>query len=332
MRIERKLSRREFVTATGLGLVGIALALLGDRTGWDPVFKIEFDKDNESLSFDEAATLAIRLDRAVDALPDIVPNATPAGLYRYAAEILPQFEYEGIVPRTAVPDEVAFALFLTDPQSHNHVLGRSDCENWAVLNARMGNPISSWYQDDIVAVLTHELAHVAQGKSICRVEDRGLVENSAQIAAVEVMAGLGLAGNAEFLGAAVEELRGMAISTAYGLALQEGKLDDFIKLRSRVSPGAASMARFERSRRRWADDPDQLAIILDRYSIQPLNMIVRAIRENGAEITGLAFPAVFGTIFGGSARFDYTPQPIKLDDTKYLLEYLEEIVADTKEK
>ena len=251
-------------------------------------------------------------------------------LYKYAAEIIPQFAYEGFEVRPKFPPKIEYILF-DDGNTANHVLGRSNCRDYAVLNVRMALPRSSWGDGEELFTLIHELAHTQQGqtKDGCGNPDIALIENSAQIASIEVASGLANQGNTEYFVALVGELRGMAISTAYGAAIREKRMDDFRTLRGELSPGAMSEARFAKSERRWSNDQGSLMEIIRRYNETPLQMIIKAGRGGGGEVETLAFPPMYTE--AGSAYWNlYTePAPWKIDDTLYVFEHLEEMVADT---
>jgi len=273
--------------------------------------------------------MAQRFDKLYDKLPEYKSPMTKEDLLAWAVEMIPMFEYEGIVDRARWPKAagVDFALF-PDGDDHNHVAGRSDCVNYAVLNLRFANPHSSWYEkDDAIFTFLHEIAHTQQGQSICTYANRDLVENSAQIAALEVNAALVNQGNKELLTPLVSELRGMAISATYAAALRTKQLDKFIDFRAKLSPGAFADARFAKSRRRWSENPVELVTILNRYNVTPLVMISNAIRNNNSEIEGLAFPPVYPDN-GGRFFPNAEPKPIKLDDMAYFLKNAEALVKE----
>jgi hypothetical protein len=326
------LSRREFLQLATLGGVGFVLgaAEIDRRLRTDSTFKIEFDGDDKSLSFEECSQLAIRMDKLYDKLPEYKPHMTQEDLLAWAMEMIPMFEYEGIVSQSKWPkiEGVNFFLF-PDGESDNHVAGRSDCANYTALNVRYANPHSSWYEDDDAPfTLLHELAHIQQGQNICATANRDLVENSAQIGALEVAAALVNAGNKELLVPLISELRGMALSAAYAAALRTNQLDNFIEFRSKLSPGAFADARFAKQRRRWSSNSSELMTILDRYNVVPLLMISNAIRFNQAEISGLAFPEIH-MVGSNPFTFHDEPFPIKLDDLAYFLKNAEQLVSES---
>lgn len=326
---DKNLSRLEFIKAAALSFGSLFLAGSAaanevmhylDR---DPIFKIEFD-DKERVSFDEAAALAIRFDRALDRLPIPEFANTQQELTEFALELVPQFEYEGVVSKATFPEEVEFTYF-PDAGSANHVLGRSDCSTFAHLNLRMAFETSTWGDTEVLYTIAHELAHVQQGTAVCLSVADWLVENSAQIASMEVMCGLANQGNPIYLWAAVNELRGMFLSSALGLAYKEDRMNDFEILREQLSPGAFAEARFQKSHRRWSDDPLRRAEILDWYNVVPINQIVWAIRENNKALPGLAFPEIDTSSTSG--YYGTTESlTLMLDDTAWVIEHLEELV------
>ncbi len=326
------LTRRQFLELAGIGAGAfLAETILGknlDRK--DKVFKIDFDNFDEFLSFKECSQLAIRMDKLYDKLPEYKPSMTQQDLLEWAVEMIPMFEYEGIVSQAKWPQQSGIDFFIfPDGDSDNHVAGRSDCANYTALNIRFANPHSSWYQDeDAPFTLLHELAHIQQGQEVCATADRDLVENSAQIAAIEVASALVNQGNKELLTPLVSELRGMAISAAYAAALRTNQTEAFIELRSKLSPGAFSDARFAKSQRRWSEDPGNLMQILDRYNVVPLLMISNAIRLHDSKIEGLAFPPIYIQNSGNYMIYNSNPEPIKLDDTAYLLTHFEAMIGN----
>src|SRR3990167_1752462 len=315
------------VAATG---VRKAMDFLGSREKhyFDPNFKIDMDYKME-LDFDEAAQLAIRFDKAFDKLPEPKIEYNDRVLAGLAYELIPQFQYEGVTPETEWPKDVKFIIF-SDGDSANHVLGSSYCSNYAIVNGRMELPLSTFAKTDAAFTLAHELAHVAQTRAVCDAVVSEEIESSAQIGALEVTAGLALQGNPLWLWATIDELRGMAVSSAYGLALKENRFNEFHQLRGRLSPGATSEAKFQKSRRRWASDPAQLGDILYKYNVKPMNRLIYAVSHKDAQIDDLAFPPIHSERpFGGSFTvWTLEKRPVKLDDLAYLIQNVEPLVSD----
>lgn len=321
-------TRRQFFELVGIGAGAlVAERILGGKH-LDPTFKIEFDQYDEFMSFNECSQLASRMDKLYDKLPEYKPSMTQTDLLEWAVEMIPMFEYEGIVSQAKWPPKSGVNFFLfPDGDSHNHVAGRSDCANYAGLNLRFANEHSAWYEsDDAPFTLLHELAHVQQGQYICATADRDLVENSAQIAALEVGAAMVNQGNKEIFTPLVSELRGMAISATYAAAIRTKQVDRFIDFRSTLSPGAFADARFAKSRRRWSSDPVELMTILDRYNVTPILMVSNAIRHNNDEIEGLAFPPNSSERTGN--YYNLSPRPIKLNDLDYFLDHAEDMAKE----
>lgn len=294
------ISRREFMTiATTLG--GLAVVNLMTRHfRKDPVFKTEFDQD-KSLSFKEAAGLALFFDKVYDMMPteEIKTSINFQEMVSWTIEVLPQFEYEGAVDRAMVPYDLGFQTFI-DAMSHNHTAGRSNCDEF-VTNYRFTNPNSSWYQDPYwIPTVIHELVHIQQQPKICSTADRENVENTAQIVTLEVMSGLINAHGKknkeikkQLTFALIDELRGLAMGSAWGIALRENRPNEYEKLRDRLSDKDPEIkARFERSKRQWEDKQVQLRWIMETYNERPLTQIVNAIQKGDNKIEGLALPKI----------------------------------------
>ena len=330
----KEMNRRAFLKVVGAatgGWVGLKLGIdyLREQAKIDPTFKIEFDKYDEFVSFRETKDLAVRFDKIYDTLPENPPPTDDFEVVNWAIELLPMYEYNGFVEKTVWPPRngIGFVLW-PDGNTFNHVSGRSDCRSAAVLNIRYENPASSWYRDeDWIMVLAHELAHVQQGLA-CDQYPTSQVENTAQIISWEVVASLVNGGNKKLIRPLVGELRSVAMSSAYGIAIKYNLLDQFLDLRERLSPGAIADARFQRNVRKWATDPTRLGEILNWYNTEPLNMVTRAIRNNDSKIEGLALPPVYSD--GKAVYYSSHPQPLipKLDDLKYFLAHAENLARE----
>src|SRR3990167_8823830 len=194
-------TRRQFLGAVTSGIV---LATAGsiareaskeyekskeyDRThDFDRIFKTYFEKDNPALTFDSACDISLRFDKLFDSFPPYDYHPTVEDIQNWVVEIYPMFAYNGIAPRIEPPENVGVAIY-RDPRRHNHILGQSNCTDSALLNYRMFNPVSAWYDNpSFLPTLTHELAHTLQG-DLC--DNGSIIENSAQIATLEVLASL----------------------------------------------------------------------------------------------------------------------------------------------
>ena len=298
---------------------------------WNPELKIYTD-DKIGLTFDEVAQLAQRFDKLYDAIPKQEVEWSDHVLQGLALELIPQYEYEGFTPRAEWPGEIQFVIYPRG-QEANHVLGQSDCETFAVINGRLALPLSMFSDDEGPHTLAHELAHVAQTGAVCQYGPKDQIEASAQIASLEIEAGLALqTGNPLWLKSTVGELRNMAMGSAYALALQDKDFDKYHELRSQLSPGALSEGRFQKALRRWKDDPKELKRLLETYDLKPFNRIVYALMYNDAVIDDLAFPPIVANRpYGGSyIQWEIPRRERKLDDLAYLVAHGEELVADLK--
>lgn len=326
-RPKRPVSRREFIYWSMAGLLAVANLLAGEGHK-DPTLKIEFDGDDESLSFPELAALAVRLDRAFDSLPKYEIEPTPKNLRAVAQELYVRFEHEGFGWIEALPEKLEF-VFFEDNYDANNSLGESDCESYVVLNGRMTLVFSPRYGEGWIMGLAHELGHMAQGVAMCESEFT-IRETSAQIGAIEIVAGLALEGSPYYLFAVVEELRAMVISAAFGAAYQENRIEEFGQLRKRLSPGAISEARFQKMWRYLQEWFPMKSVAA--YWLDPVKSIVKTVKQEEPIIEGLAFPDDNFINRGEMFVTNRDPKRRELDDTKYLLTHLEEIGADVKRK
>jgi hypothetical protein len=307
-----------FLFGVFIGLIFGLLGLVAIRPEKvHPVWKVALNDDGE-LSFDEAYALAERFGNLAYSLPAYTPMKRTTDLFNWAIEVMPQFQYEGIIDGEAnLPSEVDFKGFL-DGGMHNHVLGVSDCENFAYINYRVRNPVSYWYgMRSALFTLVHEIAHVQQGTEVACNPDAGrahLVEPAAELMAMEVMSGLANSGNDLALYAVAWELYGMSASSATALAStpeEQRKIDDLLRF---YRPDSVSEAARQKANRIWAGDPDRLISILRQYNLLPLSTLV----HSGGIIAELATP------------LDEHGQHIilSMDDTMYLVEHLEQMAAD----
>jgi hypothetical protein len=159
------------------------------------------------VDFTDPARVALETDRIIDRM-SVPPTAT--NLAHWTREILPWFAAEGIVRVERAAERVRYADFTGSEAIL--VLGAADCRAGEVsISRRYVNPVSSAYRSvDMVLTLAHELAHVQQGP-LCERAPTALVETSAQLMALEVMAAMALDGNSWAGLALLRELRDMAV-------------------------------------------------------------------------------------------------------------------------
>ncbi len=313
----------------------VAVRVVGQEIGENivlekhPILHVEFDGKWE-LGYTEAAELTLYFDALYDRMGDSpYPAPSEAQLVDLAYEVLPIFNYEGFV----LP-QFPLDLDLYPYQSggeHIHIAGQSDCAGF-VLNYRFGNPYSSWFgEGSWVSTAIHEMVHVQQGP-LCGSIDNLYIEMSAEVITIEVMAALVNYGNRNMTYALVRELRGMAASAAYGLALQEENLEQYVALRNRIvqedtgRSDSFKNAGWDKSRRHWEENPERLEFILQAYSIFPLEQIVQSILYIDGTIDGLIMPPGFVIEYPNSPDV-YVPGPsLVLDDLMYFLEHADEIV------
>lgn len=329
--------RREFLRA-GV-LAGASLVLGGDefRPTVDPVFGIEI-KDRR-LSFEMAATLAVKWDRVYDLLPKVGRGVTEADSLAWTHEIVPFFEINGIVPEIRWPTSESFVFFENDIE-HLWAYGATYCsweEMEVILNGRFEEPLSWWSKDYFKFLLAkiHELAHVQQGV-VCWTAgflDGPKIEVAASTAAVEVAASMALEGSPWMFGAAVRGLRDMAFEAAWNL--HEGGVEgeqEMEQLAEKVFHDPREMARYQFYRRQSETRQVSLNKGFWMYSQRPLEQMIEAIVFKDSRLEGMAFPTTkeanwinvspddhFGhRSVGYNGRF-------LLNDTAYLIKNMESL-------
>ncbi len=321
----RKLSRREFLRLSFIGLLGL---LFSRQEGvyLRGSFRVDLD-GSEKLDFDKLAWLADRFDRALDTLPGFNLEPNEENLALLSGELYTRYELEGFGRIRDLPEAVHFVQLDTSGKI-NGQLAESDCKTTVNINRRITNPLSPRYDDGWEWAAAHELAHLATGEDLCRSGDPAWRETSAQIGAVEVCAGLALEGSPYFFRLVVQEIRNMAMAGAYGIALVGGKLDRYEELRRLIWPGAAAEAAYQRQKRMMAENIP--AELIWAYWVTPMEVIIQAVRRPDPFVDGLAFPPNSFTNLGGIFRVNPEPERRRLDDTKYLFENLEELANEAK--
>ena len=294
----------------------------------DVIFKVDFDNKKE-LSFSELSQMTKRLDKVSDSLDlsNWHPDSNGYDLIEWAKEIIPQIEAEGAVDTAVWPNIAEFYTFGTGDEA-NHVLGRSDCENFIILNDRIKNKHSAMFESpDFIGVVAHELVHISQG-DLCTPQNRENIENTAQIVMLETLAAMGNRGNKDAFKAFVWEFRGIALGAAYGIALKENHKEWYESLRSKINPGVLASARWAKHEIEYQGDDSDLRDILLVYNLGPVKRIVDAVQNHAGAITDLALPPVVST--------DYTREPhartFLMNDFMYAMSNLESMAQAYKEK
>ena len=266
----------------------------------------------------QAKLMAERLDRAYDAL-ESVPQARAEDVELWITEVSPFFSYEELDPVAGYMGHdfvtVYWELFNTGTE-FNHIAGYTYCEGAVALNARMVKKLSTWYTKDIfLGTLIHEAIHNIGGV-YCSLDSRE-AESRTQLGMLEVLAAMANQGNLQALKALVGELRDVASNTYEYELLKADKMAEFIKWYTTVlNPGDAfAEAKLMKSYRFWASDWATLIGILDRYS----NFVFQDMADfkyDGWQNVSIAELENF---------------TVKMDDVKYLLDHLEELVESATE-
>ena len=299
-----------------------------------------------SLTYDGAAELARRFDAILATLPDdaFAVITTPADLEAWIAEVVPFFGYEGITGPDydaagyRYPTRAVFASFDDrGSRGQNHILGMANCvsgELW--LNGRFANPASSWYESRAtLGVLVHELAHV---QGICW---GGNSEQSAQMVTLEVLAAMSVKGNRAAFASLIDELQGMTLSAAYGLAIAEGRVADYQTLADALGDDAFAEAAVAKTTRYWAADPEELGRILRLYNVEPAQSLVSAIYQGDcafrspawdSEANEVAYPLVefeAPCVLGVQLPINQGvfAVPLGIDDSSHIWDHAEDLAA-----
>lgn len=334
--------RRRFLKTMwklGLGLAGVGGGVVFFRSrpdgapdvihAYDSVWHVDFDQDEETLSFREMMQLMRRMNRLYDAIPEDQRRIeiTKETMREWVREIVPMFVYNGAADNMRYPSETNLENY-TSAQAHNHVLGSSDCKNYITLNARVDNPQSSWYHRPMFLTATaHELAHVQQGEEVCNSANRDNVETTAQVVTWEVLANMASSDNRMATVALVDELFDVTLGVARLSASREKRLDEFDALLHEVNPAFFEYAPFDRAMRYWKDRPAILNDILRRYYEMPLLAVVNASRFTEGNIDGLALPPVTKL---NEREWYAKPQPrtFVIDDFIYFMDHAESAVSN----
>lgn len=288
-----------------------------------------FGQNNESpIPNTQAALLADDLDLILDALPKQQLEINQRTINEWTAEILPYFEYEGIIASAFVPNEVRLTSYVNAMENF-HVLGRAYCSSAGggpiEINARVGNPVSAWYgRTSFLATLVHELGHV-QGGGLCS-DNSDETESTTQLVTLEVLAAMANGGNKLALYAVLDELRDMLMGAVQYEAMV-GKVDGWREFRERVYSTPEEIARSEKSARRWRSNRPLLKEILFKYSYVPVQKILKGLPDEKIPKLMLGEPPWDGW---DGAVIPYVqplkPRALAIDDLAYVLDHAEEIL------
>jgi hypothetical protein len=275
-----------------------------------------------------AAQLAVELDGLLDGVAEPVQPVSNELLIRWTFEILPYFEYEGVTGRAVAPSEVRLTPYL-EAMEHSHILGRAYCTEQGggpvEINARVGNPVSSWYgRPGFLATLVHELGHV-QGGGLCS-GDSAELESTTQIVTLEVLASMAAAGNKLALYVVLDELRDMAMGAVHFDALKAGRMSEFRAFAARVYSDPVEQSRMAKSARRWEHDQGTLREILFKYSKVPMVKVLRGLKKGAGVVEGLRLVATPSYGFSFVVP-DNAPRGLIIDDLVYVLEHADELLG-----
>lgn len=321
-----RLTRRELLKNTGL-IAGI-IAVPG-AVDWG---KREAERGEAlELTYEQAVSDATRFSRLLEAIPEEARFGirTDEDLLLWTMEIMPYFEYEGIVEDKkpgeynglVYPPVMSFVDYQDGLMSH-HVLGRTQVFTDEIdMNARIINPVSAWYgREDSIGTLVHELAH-AQGIKFPAPSSPLDEESSAQLVTLEVLSAMVNHGNELVIPALLDELRHMNMQAAHCIAIRDGFEERFLADRAQILPNSLDLAASEKADRQWADykDEDKFPYILDAYNYRPMNAVYHGMRHND-EIYGVRLPINWlvdminepysGHTTPGGYGVEATPEPV----------------------
>lgn len=269
-------------------------------------------------------TIAETLDRYGDEVSGLAPEIERAesALTAFALEIVPFFQYEDITPATHLPP----VRMLWYPADRNfHTAGSYlTLLDTVTINLRFFNPFAPrWYHSvGVLSVLVHELGHSQGVLPKAGIQDPAeavaLMEATNQLATLEVLAAMTRDGNVYALPAFIREMQGFAADYGWSIALEAGREKTYTAYVERVANTAYGIASYHRAVAHWADDLDQLKHILKAYGRMPYTLLVEALRD----------PDYL------TRELPYLPNEshrLKMDDTAYVLEHLDELVRDYAE-
>ncbi len=305
---QMKETRRKFLCDLFVLVGGTAIfGLFGGenrRVGPDSVFKIDFDEKRE-LSFNEAAQIALRLNRLSEQLPPYRQEISLAWLESLMARFMPVLVDVGVISQPVFP--VLEVVHFSDRFVWTNVRARTEnCGPVLEITDRLFDPTDPWSRQPgrAMAMIAHEIIHPQQGTGICRAAALGgetlIVESSANIASMEVMAACFFQDYPEAIFGLMSRLGESALASALILAAIErngdgGKsliadlkidddragqlIEDFETALASVNAGRGGHGRIDFS-------------VAVKKLVLPL--LVEAVRENKGQVSGLLLSPVGG--------------------------------------
>ncbi len=316
-----------------MALSGVAVFLGAEkrRRLYDDVFGVYYEKE---VKREEIKMFAERLFRLTDKIDSLGyrPEVSIEDVRQWVDELVPMYSYQGATDVSRFPDEVGYQV-QRDGFRHNHVLGTSDCEEFVSLNARFGNPHSTWYKSRFLGTLAHELAHIQQGR-VCRERPVSEVENAAQVVSFEVLAALANQGNMEAAFALVWELKATAVLAVLYFALRDHGLDEFSSWYGRLSRDPITDAIMDNYIRGWLNRGKwEWLDVLRTYRLKPYEMITSAHRYSDDRVYGMAIAKRYYEYDQRRyANISVEDRGFVIDDLVYFLGHAEVMVNDYVER
>lgn len=266
------MAKRRIGEAVGI-LLGVLLICLGVYLDYEPeTDPLDVLWAGGEPTFEQAIAIATRLGGILEHLPSPELGRSDWDMMALVAEITPFYYYEGITDSTRLPPSKWLQY---EDEAHFHVAGRYYGFNGLVtVNARHVNPYSpKWYKRSYLATLVHEIGH-AEG-----ILTGSNMEATNQLATLEVLAAMVRDQNVYALPAFIEALQDYAESYAYSLAIQNGRLGDYMKYVETRPGGVWSLATFERSLDHWRQNWAELERILVNYGQVPFLFVIGALGD-----------------------------------------------------
>lgn len=213
------------------------------------------------------ASMALKIDRILDSEKPLLITEYDL-VNKWPKEIAPYFEYEMLTNGEA---KVPTVKFFESTEAHRcfHILGYTytfDQSGDVFLNDRFKNATSPAYQSiSALTTLIHETAHI-QGGDFSGM-DSSVSEKNAQLATLEVLAGMANSGNKYARQALLDELRDVFMGVACSNAIKHGSLERFYKLGERIY-GEAKNKRMRHWQNAGLDKYDE---VLSKYCVSVYN-------------------------------------------------------------